>query len=188
MPQGWGFGGQAQRFLILAPFLIAWNEEEWASWRCCLWKWRLKGTMWPEVYLSGELSSWNLLMPITFFAHFARSRLAEVMRSGSSRISAFQCWCFKPLSNKMWTSSVFECLTDTAYIAPIQWGPDKWDSIEVEFSCKWDSLDGTKVYNPILHTTHKWDSYVSGTLNPAHRVSHLSSPYCTRHRTCEAGV
>ena len=37
----------------------------------------------------------------------------------------------------------------------IQWGPNKWDSIWVGFSCKWDSLDGTKVYNPILHTTHK---------------------------------
>ena len=43
------------------------------------------------------------------------------------------------------------CLETTGFIyfplpslCELQWGPDKWDSIQVGFSCKWDSLDGTK--------------------------------------------
>ena len=57
--------------------------------------------------------------------------------------------------------------------------PIKWDSVYVRFSCKWDSLDWTKVYNPIQQRAYKWYSCVSGILDPAQRVSHLSIPHCT---------
>ena len=38
------------------------------------------------------------------------------------------------------------------------------------------SLDETKIDNNIQHTIYKWESHVSGTLDSAQEVSHLSNP------------
>ena len=46
------------------------------------------------------------------------------------------------------------------------------------FLCE-DGLDITKLHDSIQHTVHKGDSCVSGTLDTAQRVFHLSSPHCT---------
>ena len=48
----------------------------------------------------------------------------------------------------------------------------------MEFLYEWDGLDGTKIYNTLQNPIYKWDSLVSGTLDSAQRVSHLSSPHC----------
>ena len=48
----------------------------------------------------------------------------------------------------------------------------------MEYLCKWDNLGGAKIHNTTQRRIYKWNSYVSGTLDTAHRVTQLSSPHC----------
>ena len=117
------------------------------------------------IWKSYPACTWELLKKADRAVYYSHSRALE------SR--AIECSASK-------TSTLEEVTTGvTNSLIILQWEPDKWDSIQVGFLCKWDGLDETKIQNIIQNAIHKWDSCVRGTLDSARRVSHLWNPHCT---------